>query len=123
VTNSPDDPGPLRGGPLQLDYEQPSAPEQRRHRMIKILALCIIAGWLPFVCGIVTGAAAVRSGSELIIHQHLTGQIFFMALGILVSTIGAIGMIRARSLTGALFGGAVIALQLCIAICAGVARL
>jgi uncharacterized membrane protein YedE/YeeE len=106
-----------------LEYEQQSSPEVHRQRTIKMLALCIAAGWAPFICGIVTGAATAQSGSALMIHQHLTGQIFFMALGILVSTIGAIGMVRLRSLTGALFGGAVILIQLCIAICAGLVRL
>lgn len=107
--------------PIPLDYFSEDAPDRRRNRSLTTWSLVLLAGWLPYVCGIVNILAVVRSYSDSIISAHVSGAALFMGAGLLASLASLIAFIRLGHGPGIAGAAAVMILQLSVSLCIGAA--
>src|SRR4029077_7406440 len=110
--------------PAMLEYQSPEAdqPSLARRRAVAIWSGILVAGWLPFTCGVVNAlVAAQQYYSPTIVAAHFPASLVFMALGALVSTLCIVGFMRLHHTIGALSAGLVLAAQVTMAVCLGLA--
>jgi hypothetical protein len=107
--------------PIHLEYFAAQDPDRRRTRAVILWSIVLIVGWAPFVCGVISRLAIVRSGSAETIGSHETGAILLMAAGVVASLVGLVGFVRMRHLVGSLVAGGVVGAQIVMAVCMGLA--
>ena len=110
------------GTPLPLDYFATHEPERRRVRAVTLWSVVLLAGWGPYVCGIVNTLAIANSYSPPVIASHHSGAALFMGLGIIASVAALVRFISMRHLTGSCAAGTILLLQLSVAACIGLGR-
>ena len=112
LPNAPDDRKPIR-----LEYRTIDNPRDPREGRVGFWWVMLAAGWLPFLCGVISSRAVSQSGVAEIVRVHLNAGTAFMAMGILLSIASAIGSWRAahRAAAGVAMGSAV--LQVCSLLC------
>jgi hypothetical protein len=107
--------------PLQLDYFAAAEPDRRRAARVRVWSLALVAGWLPYACGVVNALVAAQSYSAAVARQHAWGTAVFMGAGLLLSVAGLIGFVRLRHGTGIAAACLVILLQVAVGLCLGLA--
>ena len=126
----PDDDEPTRSScppppaPALLEYQSPEAeePDLTRRRAVTLWSIALMAGWIPFACGVVNAlVAAQKYYSPAIVSSHFPASLIFMALGALTSLLTLIGFLRLRHPSGMLAAGAVLLAQIAMATCLGLA--
>jgi len=110
------------GTPLPLDYFASHEPERRRARAVTLWSVVLLAGWGPYLCGIVNTMAIAVSYSPPVIASHLSGAILFMGLGVVASIASLVRFVQMRHLTGSCAAGTILLLQLSVAACIGLGR-
>lgn len=108
--------------PLGLDYFSPHKTRERPSRGVGIGVGVVIAGWLPFACGIINLLVAGNSYSPTITGSHRGGAVAFFAAGILASGFGLLRLATLRHSAGVLFAVVVLAIQLSTVACLGAAH-
>jgi hypothetical protein len=109
--------------PLGLDYISPSASPPRRSRAVDLAVGLVIVSWLPFACGIINLLVVANSYSRTITQSHTGGAAFFLAGAIVVSAAGLVRLMMLRHGSGVLFAVVVLAVQLAVVTCIGLASL
>ena len=107
--------------PPQLEYFSPHDPEHRRQRGAAAWTIVLLASWLPYLCGVVNAATVARSYTPEIIREHRNGAVLLFAAGLILSITSLIGFARMRHLAGSLAAAAVVAVQLSLVMCLGLA--
>jgi hypothetical protein len=120
-SDSPHAGAPPPQTPLGLDYFAPHKAHRRLSRSVEFGVGLIIVGWLPFACGIINVMVAGNSYSPAVIGSHKTGAVLFLALGVATSAAGLFRLISLRHVPGMFFGAIVLAVQLSVASCLGIA--
>jgi hypothetical protein len=107
--------------PVRLEYYGARDPNDQRARAGTVYSLMLLASWLPYLCGVVNASTLAILYTPPIIRAHENGAILFMGLGMAISAIGLIGFIRLRHVPGILSAATVLAVQVIMAVCAGLA--
>lgn len=119
---SDDQPSEADQDRVQLEYFAPADPSLPGSGWwVTIWSVVLLAGWLPFVCGIVSASARAIISTPSIIAAHTNGALLMMGLGMCLSIVGLVGFSRLRHNAGVMAGLIVLLLQISIAICAGMA--
>ena len=117
-----EEPGPLPPQtPLGLDYLSPHQAPRRLSSGVEFGVAAVLLGWLPFACGVINLLVADRTWSATIAGSHRGGAVLFFAAGLVISFIGLIRLASLKHGAGVLFALAVVAVQLGMAGCLGVA--
>src|SRR5687768_14118924 len=91
-TESPDR-EPVNHGRVDLDYYSYSrpnagdaAPDPARGRRVARCTILLLAGWVPYACGLLNALVAARPylGGDLL-RSHQAGALLFLTLGVAVS--------------------------------------
>jgi hypothetical protein len=107
--------------PLGLDYFAGGNPAPPASRAGNLAIALVIGSILPFGCGIVNLLVAANSYSPVATGTHRRGAILFLGAGVLVCLIGIIRLVTLRLGAAVLFAVLVLAIQLAILTCIGVA--
>ena len=81
----------------------------------------LIAGWAPYLCGVVDVLVVARSHSLPVSAAHASGAAIFLTAGALMSVAALAGFIRTRHGTGAFAASLVLFAQLAFGMCVGLA--
>ena len=109
-------PAPL---PLNLDYFAEAEPDARRARSIVLWWLCLVLGWVPYLCGIVNVLVVAQAYSSTAITSHTGGAVLFMSLGIVLSVAALFGFVKQRHWAGLIAAILVLAAQVSVSTCLG----
>jgi hypothetical protein len=104
---------------VRLEYFGPRDPNDQRARAVTIYSMMLLGSWLPYLCGVVNASTLTILYTPPIIRAHQNGAILFMGLGMVVSMAGLIGFIRLRHIPGIGSAATVLAVQVIMAVCAG----
>ena len=107
--------------PLHLDYFAREAPERRSGRRVRLWSAVLIAGWAPYLCGIVDVLVVARSHHETVSAAHASGAAIFLTTGAFFSVAALAGFIRVRHGAGAVAASLVLLMQIAVGGCIGLA--
>lgn len=113
--------GPPPQTPLGLDYFAPGGAPRRLASGVEFGVAVVILGWVPFACGVINLLVAGHSYSPTIAGSHRGGAVLFFSAGVVISFIGLLRLAALRHGAGLLFAFAVVAVQLGLVGCLGVA--
>jgi hypothetical protein len=109
-------PAPL---PLNLDYFAEAEPDARRARSIVLWWLCLVLGWVPYLCGIVNVLVVAQAYSSTAVTSHTGGAVLFMSMGIVLSVASVVAFVRHRHWAGLIAALLVLAAQVSVSTCLG----
>ena len=118
-SEQPPDPRPQT--PLGLDYFSPQKTPRPFATGVEFGVAVVLLGWVPFACGVINLLVADRTWSAAVAGSHRGGAVAFFGAGVLISVIGLLRLASLKHLGGVLFALAVVAVQLVMAGCLGVA--
>jgi hypothetical protein len=107
--------------PLGLDYLAPGTAPRRLSTGVEFGVAVVILGWVPFACGVINLLVAGHSYSPTIAGSHRGGAVLFFSAGVVISFIGLLRLLSLKHWPAVLFAFAVVAVQLGIVGCLGVA--
>jgi hypothetical protein len=107
--------------PIGLDYVSRDAIPRRLSSGVQFAVAVVLLGWVPYACGVINLLVAGQSYSPAITGSHRGGAVLFFAAGLLISSIGLLRLASLKHGAGVLFAGAVVAVQLAMVGCLGVA--
>jgi hypothetical protein len=113
---------PASPAKVELDYFAANEPERRRERLARLCVVALLAGWVPYACGVVNALVVARSYSDTITGPHERGAAVFLAAGVAASMLGLIGFLRLRSGAGIFAAAVVLCVQVSLAACMGLVR-
>ncbi|HYO08909.1 MAG TPA: hypothetical protein VER17_08030 [Tepidisphaeraceae bacterium] len=117
-----DDAAPDRasgGGPARLEYFAPNEPDRRRARGVVLWSVVLLLSWGPYLCGLVSASTVARSYVPETTRSHANAAMIGFAAGLVLSSTSLAWFTRGRHWPGTIAAAAVVAMQLCIAVCAG----
>src|SRR5688500_9289130 len=109
--------------PPALDYFAADAPDRRRSRATWLWTAAVLLGWVPYLCGVMNALVVAQSYSPAVTTSHSAGAALFMGLGLALSAVAAGGFFRIRHWTGCVAALLVLAVQVSVAACLGIAGL
>ena len=107
--------------PLGLDYFSPQKASGRVSAGVEFGVVVVLLGLLPFACGLINLLVAGHSYSPTITGSHRGGAVLVFTAGLVISFIGLLRLASLRHGGGVLFAVAVVAVQIGMAGCLGVA--
>ena len=107
--------------PLGLDYFAPHAPDRKATRAANLALGVVIVSILPFVCGLVNVAVAAGSYSPTITGSHRGGATLFLTAGVVGCALGLVRLAVLRHWTGVVFAAFLLAGEVAIVGCIGLA--
>jgi len=107
--------------PLGLDYFAPHAPDRRASRAANFALGVVIVSILPFICGLLNVAVAAGSYSPTITGSHRGGATLFLTAGVVGCALGLVRLAVLRHWTGVVFAGFLLAGQVAVVGCIGLA--
>jgi hypothetical protein len=125
--NAPDstpEPTPPRGTPaplplLPLDYYAP-ATDAPRKRALTVWGIVLLAGWVPYACGVVNASTMMRAWyAPTIASAHENGAVVFLGLGAVLTLLSLAGFMRHRHTTGIVAASGVLLVQVLMGVCLG----
>ena len=122
MSDSGEPPGPAPPQtPLGLEYFSPQKTPRRPSSGVESGVAIVLLGWLPFACGLINLLVAGHSYSPTITGSHRGGAVLFFTAGVIISLVGLVRLASLKHAGGVFFAVAVVAVQLGMAGCLGVA--
>jgi hypothetical protein len=118
-----DRPDPADGAvdPVPLDYFAARAPERVRSRGATAWGVVLVVSWVPYLCGVVSAAAAARSYVPSVTTAHVGGSVLLLGAGLVLATAALVRFATWRHWLGATAAAGVVGVQLAMAACLGLA--
>jgi hypothetical protein len=113
---------PPRHGPTPLGLDYFAHDEtSRSSRAVNLAIALVLLSLVPFACGVVNTLVAAQSYSATVTGSHRGGAALFLAAGVVACVVGLVSLVRLRHASGIVLAVLVLAGELAVVVCIGIA--